>query len=155
MPARTAPERIRWPRDGKAATLVVRCDPSLALQFPHETDRVRERLNAYFGYPAVGAVKIVQQPVGAAAEAASRRRPPARAVPAALAEKLTGSTGRSASRSARSARPFSHERDDLSVSPRARPGLFEAEPAPVQPPFKAPEVRGSGQSGPDKLRKGW
>ena len=58
---RTAPERIRWPRDGKAATLVVRCDPSLALQFAHETDRVRERLNAYFGYPAVGAVRIVQQ----------------------------------------------------------------------------------------------
>ena len=62
---RTAPERIRWPRDGKAATLVVRCDPSLALQFAHETDRVRERLNAYFGYPAVGAVRIVQHPIGA------------------------------------------------------------------------------------------
>ena len=58
---RTAPERIRWPRDGKAATLVVRCDPSLSLQFAHETDRVRERLNSYFGYPAVGAVRIVQQ----------------------------------------------------------------------------------------------
>src|SRR5918997_1964335 len=61
---RTVPERIRWPRDGKAATLFVRCDPSLALQLAHETDRVRERLNSYFGYPAVGAVKIVQAPVG-------------------------------------------------------------------------------------------
>ena len=61
---RTAPERIRWPRDGKAATLVVRCDPSLSLQFAHETDRVRERLNAYFGYPAVGAIRIVQRPIG-------------------------------------------------------------------------------------------
>ena len=30
---RTAPERIRWPRDGTAATLIVRCDPSLSLQF--------------------------------------------------------------------------------------------------------------------------
>ena len=58
---RTAPERIRWPRDGTAATLFVRCDPSLSLQFSYETDRVRERLNAYFGYPAVGAVRIVQQ----------------------------------------------------------------------------------------------
>jgi hypothetical protein len=58
--AHTAPERIRWPRDGKAATLVVRCDPSIALQFSYESDRVRERLNGYFGYPAVGAVRIVQ-----------------------------------------------------------------------------------------------
>ena len=61
---RTAPERIRWPRDGKAATLIVRCDPSLALQFSYETDRVRERLNGYFGYPAVGSVRIVQGRVG-------------------------------------------------------------------------------------------
>jgi hypothetical protein len=61
---RTAPERIRWPRDGGAATLIVRCDPALSLQFAHETDRVRERLNAYFGYPAVGAVRIVQQAIG-------------------------------------------------------------------------------------------
>lgn len=61
---RTAPERIRWPRDGTAATLVVRCDPALSLQFAHEKDRVRERLNAFFGYPAVGVVKIVQHAVG-------------------------------------------------------------------------------------------
>ena len=66
---RTAPERIRWPRDGKAATLIVRCDPSLSLQFAHETDRVRERLNAYFGYPAVGAVRIVQHAIGAERDA--------------------------------------------------------------------------------------
>lgn len=61
---RTVPERIKWPRDGKAATLFVRCDPSLALQLAHETDRVRERLNSYFGYAAVGSVRIVQGRVG-------------------------------------------------------------------------------------------
>ena len=66
---RTVPERIRWPRDGKAATLFVRCDPSLALQLAHETDRVRERLNGYFGYAAVGAVRIVQGRVGPEAAA--------------------------------------------------------------------------------------
>jgi hypothetical protein len=59
--ASTAPERIRWPRDGTAATLFVRCDPALALQFAHELDRVRERINGYFGYAAVGMVRIVQQ----------------------------------------------------------------------------------------------
>ena len=56
----TAPERIRWPRDGGAAVLTIRCDPALALQLSYETERVRERLNGYFGYPAVGAVRIVQ-----------------------------------------------------------------------------------------------
>jgi hypothetical protein len=42
----------------------VRCDPALALQLAHEADRVRERLNGYFGYAAVGAVRIVQGAVG-------------------------------------------------------------------------------------------
>ncbi len=89
---RTAPERIRWPRDGKAATLVVRCDPALALQFAHETGRVRERLNAYFGYPAVGAVKIVQQPVGAAPQA-QKPPVPTREPPPGLASRLDGIDG--------------------------------------------------------------
>jgi hypothetical protein len=84
----TAPERIRWARDGSAATLVVRCDPALALQFQHETDRVRERLNRYFGYPAVGAVRIVQQRVGRQGEAEpAMPRPPAE-LPAPLRERL-------------------------------------------------------------------
>jgi hypothetical protein len=65
----TAPERIRWPRDGTAATLFVRCDPALALQFSYEAEQVRERLNRYFGYCAVGAVRVVQRPVGRTAEA--------------------------------------------------------------------------------------
>jgi hypothetical protein len=60
----TAPERIRWPRDGGAAVLTIRCDPALALQLSYETERVRERLNGYLGYPAVGAVRIVQAAVG-------------------------------------------------------------------------------------------
>ena len=64
---KTRPERIRWPRasdpDGGAATLIVRCDPSVALQLAHETDQVRERLNRFLGFQAVGAVRIVQHPV--------------------------------------------------------------------------------------------
>jgi hypothetical protein len=83
----TAPERIRWPRDGKAATLVVRCDPALALQFSYETDRVRERLNRYFGYPAVGAVRIVQQRI--ARRPSGGDEPPVEPeVPAALEARL-------------------------------------------------------------------
>ncbi|SEP66868.1 hypothetical protein SAMN05216548_101220 [Faunimonas pinastri] len=62
--AHTIPDRIRWPRDGKAATLTLKCDPSLALQLSYEKDRIRERLNTFLGYPAVGVVKILQQRVG-------------------------------------------------------------------------------------------
>jgi len=72
---RTVPERIKWARDGKAATLVVRCDPSVALQFSYETEQVRERLNSYFGYSAVGAVRIVQHRVGAEWQAAPTTTP--------------------------------------------------------------------------------
>ena len=77
---RTVPERIRWPRDGKAATLVVCCDPSLALQFQHEADRVRERLNSYFGYPAVGAIRIVQRPIGVGGRRSRKPRPSRRSI---------------------------------------------------------------------------
>jgi hypothetical protein len=86
---RTAPERIRWPRDGTAATLFVRCDPSLALQFAHEADRVRERLNGYFGYPAVGAMRIVQQRIGTEPPVASKPKSEPD-VPPALEERLAG-----------------------------------------------------------------
>jgi hypothetical protein len=89
---RTAPERIRWPRDGKAATLIVRCDPSVSLQFAHETDRVRERLNTYFGYPAVGAVRIVQQAIGR--DKPARTRPAeARPISATTEARIEGVEG--------------------------------------------------------------
>jgi hypothetical protein len=83
----TAPERIRWTRDGTAATLVVRCDPSMALQLAHETDRVRERLNTYFGYAAVGAVRIVQQPVGRPEKPVARCKP-AQELPPQLMDRM-------------------------------------------------------------------
>ncbi len=69
---KTRPERIRWPRasdpDGGAATLIVRCDPSVALQLAHETGQIRERLNRFLGFQAVGAVRIVQHPIASAIE---------------------------------------------------------------------------------------
>ena len=57
----TQPERIKWTRDGSAATLFILCDPAVSLQLSYETDRIRERLNGFLGYSAVGAVKIVQR----------------------------------------------------------------------------------------------
>jgi len=65
---RTLPERIRWPRRGEgrgaAATLVIRCDPAVALALQHDVEGVRERLNAFLGFPAIGAIRIHQHPVG-------------------------------------------------------------------------------------------
>ncbi len=37
----------------------------MALQLAHETEQVRERLNRFLGFQAVGAVRIVQHPVAA------------------------------------------------------------------------------------------
>lgn len=75
---KTRPERIRWPRasdpDGGAATLIIRCDPSVALQLAHETDQIRERLNRFLGFQAVGAVRIVQHPIGAEPETPPQSR---------------------------------------------------------------------------------
>jgi hypothetical protein len=83
----TTPERIRWPRDGGAATLFVRCDPAMALQFSYEADRVRERLNGYFGYPAVSAVRIVQRTTGRQQERPAADSAP-KEMPAELEERL-------------------------------------------------------------------
>jgi hypothetical protein len=90
--AHTRPERIRWPRDGKAAVLVVRCDPALALQFSYETENVRRRLNSYFGYAAVGAVRIVQHPL---TQARPTRQPEAgqSEVPPDVQRRLAGVDG--------------------------------------------------------------
>lgn len=84
------PERIRWTRDGTAATLIVRCDPAVALQFSYEADRVRARLNSYFGYSAVGAIRIVQQPVGRDRPGKSDRQaaPPEQPLPGAVESRL-------------------------------------------------------------------
>ena len=85
--ANTAPEKIRWPRDGGAGTLFVACDPALALQFSYEADRVRERLNGFFGYAAIGSVRIVQKRiVEAPAEPAGTPTPAE--IPPPLEEKL-------------------------------------------------------------------
>lgn len=65
----TCPERIRWPRGAKNETapalLVVRVEGPRAIYFQHEAGQVIERVNAFFGYAAIGDIRIVQAPVGA------------------------------------------------------------------------------------------
>ena len=91
---RTRPERLKWPRgtadEFTPATLVVACEGSHALFFQHATGLVVERLNRFFGFPAVDRVQIVQKPVHR--EAPPRPDPPqpsreaARAVDARVAD---------------------------------------------------------------------
>jgi hypothetical protein len=73
---RSAPERLVRPRKGEAGgTLRLRVAGAWALEFQHIGPDLMARINAYFGYPAVARIQIVQAPLP------DRRRPPARPVP--------------------------------------------------------------------------
>lgn len=74
------PERIKWPRAGaderkQGGTLVIRVTPGRGLDLQHETPRIIDRINAFYGYAAIAAVKIRQG-------ALSRKKALSRAVPA-------------------------------------------------------------------------
>lgn len=64
----SAPERIRWPRaaaaDGETrkagGTMILRVAEGRALEFQHLVPKIIERINGFYGYEAVTAVKIVQ-----------------------------------------------------------------------------------------------
>jgi hypothetical protein len=61
----TQPLRIKWPRQANSAqryggVLWVQALPGYGLELQYEAPRLVERLNGYFGYGAISAVKIVQ-----------------------------------------------------------------------------------------------
>ncbi len=60
----TAPEKLAFPRGERmSATLLVRVSPGLAPELQHDSPRVIERMNTYFGYRAVAALKLIQAPL--------------------------------------------------------------------------------------------
>ncbi|MDX3925501.1 MAG: DUF721 domain-containing protein [Shinella sp.] len=79
----TRPERITWPRrvsemageDGgyQAGVLTIACDGARALFLSHQQGEIIQRVNGFFGFPAIRQVKIVQKPVSPLAR---RRRKP-------------------------------------------------------------------------------
>lgn len=79
----TMPHKINWPRRAsqddpfKPGTLIVHCDGPRAILFQHETGLIVERVNTFFGFAAIEAVKILQKPV-------QRKRKPAKAEPKKL-----------------------------------------------------------------------
>ncbi len=54
----------------------------MALQLAHETDQIRQRLNRFLGFQAVGAVRIVQHPIAPELEKPPEKPPQSRAVDA-------------------------------------------------------------------------
>jgi len=71
---RVQPERLIWPRQPedavlaedaapRPATLVVHTDGPTALMLSHEMPQIIERINAFYGWAAVGRIRIVQRPV--------------------------------------------------------------------------------------------
>jgi len=70
---RSAPERLVRARQGDAGgTLRLRVAGAWALEFQHIAPELIARINAYFGYPAVARIQIVQAPLPAARRAAPR-----------------------------------------------------------------------------------
>lgn len=86
------PERIRWPRPADGQTpepgiLVLRVEGPTAIEIQHLSGIVLERVNRFFGWKAVGGLRLRQAPLG-------RRRPPPppRLDPAAAARIAAGLT---------------------------------------------------------------
>jgi len=81
----TAPERIRWPRGGDdgddhprrraSGTLIVRVNGPMAVEIQHKTPLIAERINAFYGYFAIAAVKVVQGPLPQRPALAAHRKP--------------------------------------------------------------------------------
>jgi hypothetical protein len=94
----TRPEKITWPRRGpemagetggvEAGVLTIACEGARALFLSHAQGELIQRINGFFGYPAIRQIRIVQKPVRQHAKI--RRRP--RELTRTENEKLTGLT---------------------------------------------------------------
>ena len=66
--AHSEPEKIQWPRaaDGRTpepGTLVLRVEGPTAIEIQHLSGVVLERVNRFFGWQAVGALRLRQAPL--------------------------------------------------------------------------------------------
>jgi hypothetical protein len=69
LSGRTQPLHIQWPQrvspddQFKPGTLVVAAESSVALDLQYTSGELIERINRFFGYPAVNRIRIEQKPV--------------------------------------------------------------------------------------------
>jgi hypothetical protein len=83
----SVPERISWPRasgGGRAGVLVVRVAGGRALHLQHELSVLRERINTFLGFEAIGLIRLIQGPV--ALGRAKPEEPPPRLDPQRAAQ---------------------------------------------------------------------
>jgi hypothetical protein len=95
----TRPEKIAWPRRGheissegggvEPGTLTIACEGSRALFLSHAKGELIQRINGFFGFPAIHQIKIVQKPVVQSGKYRRKLRP---LTPQENA-RLTGMTG--------------------------------------------------------------
>lgn len=81
----TRPERIAWPRRASEMTgeggghqsgvLIVACEGARALFLSHRQGEIVQRINGFFGFPAIGQLRIVQKPVTAGQRHRPKPRP--------------------------------------------------------------------------------
>jgi hypothetical protein len=81
LSGRTQPLHIQWPQrlspdDAfKPGTLVVAAEGSVALDLQYTSGELVERINRFFGYPAVSRIRIEQKPVMRFKEKRKRAEP--------------------------------------------------------------------------------
>ena len=89
--AHSQPEKIQWPRTpqareapepgragaerARAGTLMLRVEGPAALEIQHLSDVILERVNQFFGWQAVGSVRLRQAPLSRRAVAKPLRAP--------------------------------------------------------------------------------
>jgi hypothetical protein len=72
--AHSQPEKIQWPRTPQArnapepGTLLLRVEGPAALEIQHLSGVILERVNQFFGWQAVGSVRLRQAPLSRRAE---------------------------------------------------------------------------------------
>lgn len=95
----TRPEKISWPRRNSEMTgesggvepgvLTIACEGARALFLTHAQGELIQRINGFFGYPAIRQIRIVQKPV--VSQQKYRRKP--RALTSAEDARLKTMTG--------------------------------------------------------------
>lgn len=80
----TRPERITWPRRAsemagegekyQPGVLTIACEGARALFLTHAQGELIQRINGFFGYPAIRQIRIVQKPVAVRQKHHSRPR---------------------------------------------------------------------------------
>ncbi len=78
LAASSLPERVSYPpKQSRGGTLHLRvASGSLAMELQHLEPELIERINGYFGYDAIGRVRLIQGPLPQTAPAATRPLPP-------------------------------------------------------------------------------